>query len=124
MSDKPTRRLSTPCPNCGRRVGIGAGIKAPTPITIQCPHCRTWLLIRMRGMVPFVAALVAFVSLCVWSVFAVFAATGAFWGMLYLLLMLAVWLTVEIGTCVLFFTHAKFTPLTRKDRGKIKTGLG
>lgn len=123
MSDKPPRRLSTICPNCGRRVGIGAGIKAPTPFTIKCPHCRTWLLVRMRGMIPFVAAVVAFVGLSVMSVFWVFAAAGAFWGTLYLLLMLIVWLALEIGTCVLLFTHAQFTPLTRKGRAKIKTGL-
>ncbi len=122
MDDRPPRRLSTPCPNCGRRVGIGAGIKAPTPFTIRCPHCRTWLLIRMRGMIPFVAGLVAFIILCVWSVFQVFALAGAFWGWLTVLLMLAVWLAVEIGACVLFFTYARFTPITLR-RNKIKTGL-
>jgi hypothetical protein len=95
-----------------------AGLKAGTPFAIKCPHCKTTLIVRMRGLIPLVLAIIGFVSLCVWSVQPFFAAFGAFWTGVYILLLLAFWLFLEIATGVILFTHATFTPYRRRRRSR------
>jgi hypothetical protein len=115
---KQPKRILTACPCCARRIGLMTGLKAGTPFAIKCPHCKTTLLVRMRGLIPLVLAVIGFVSLCVWSVKPFFAAFGATWTAVYILLLLAVWLLLEVSIGVILFTHARFTPISRLRRDR------
>jgi hypothetical protein len=118
MDGKRPTRISTACPRCDRRIGLMAGLKAGTPFALKCPHCKTTLIVRMRGLIPFVLAITALISLSVWGVHPIFVRFGSFWTGLYVVFLLVGWFALEIATGVILFTHARFTPINWKRRGK------
>lgn len=113
---RPTRRLSTPCPCCQRRIGIGAGIKAPTPFTICCPYCKTWLFVRMRGLVPLTLGILALVAALGAGLMWVQASLGGAWMGACVVLLLAAGLALDIALSVILFTNATFTPINKAKR--------
>ena len=115
---KQPKMISTPCPQCSRRIGLMTGLKACTPFAIKCPHCKTTLAVRMRGMIPLVVAVTALITLFIGATVPIFAAFGAFWTGLYIVLLLVGWLALEIAAGVLFFTYASFVPINRNKRDK------
>jgi hypothetical protein len=100
----------TECPVCHGDVSLWDGMRAPTPFRIRCPHCRTRLQVKMRGL-RWVFALMVLVGIGVgvWL--------AELWFRSRRLLILGVacvvvaWLIAELVAGVVLYTYARFDPV-------------
>jgi DNA-directed RNA polymerase subunit RPC12/RpoP len=102
-------KTSGTCAACQGKLSLWAGLTALTPFYIRCPHCRTKLRVRMRGLWLFFLFIVL---LFVGGGVGWFAAWRKFgWAGLSIgfACCAVVWLLVEAAAAVTLYTHAEFT---------------
>ena len=106
-------KTSALCPVCEGRLSLWAGLRAPTPFRLRCPHCRTLLLIRIRGLWLVFTFMVLFACGAVASCVALFLQFG--WRAAIVGVSICVHLPfiADIATRIVFFTYADFVPEQR-----------
>lgn len=102
------------CPVCNREISLLAGVAAPTPFHLRCPHCRAKLRIRMEGLWPFLMLVVClFTALALGCVVAwkTYGLPGLVIGLVGYAIAV---LVVEIISGMIFYTYGTLIPRSAK----------